>query len=305
MSSNGSGLKRKIKMKIQIITAVIAIMNLSCGNQNSRITGSIEGYNLNIPDAIFTLPKILHEISGQTTIDSSSVACIQDQNGIIFIYDALNNRILQQFSFGDDGDYEDIAKVDSSIYVLRSDGKLIEMSGLGSKNFVITSYKTGIPCKESEGLCFDNFDNRLLISCKGETEKKDLKGKIAVYSFDPGTKKLSPEPFLIFDLKKVRKLVSENESRLSVKNKKSAGQRITFKISAISMHPKTGELYLLSSIDAMLFIAEKKGAIRKAVSLDRKLFNQPEGLSFFANGDMLISNEGGDGKPTLLRFNYR
>jgi hypothetical protein len=32
--------------------------------------------------------------------------------------------------------------------------------------------------------------------------------------------------------------------------------------------------------------------------------SEAEGISFFENGDMLISNEGEDRKPTLLRFNY-
>jgi hypothetical protein len=39
--------------------------------------------------------------------------------------------------------------------------------------------------------------------------------------------------------------------------------------------------------------------------LNPELFNQPEGIAFLNNGDMLISNEGGPGNATLLRFNYK
>lgn len=38
--------------------------------------------------------------------------------------------------------------------------------------------------------------------------------------------------------------------------------------------------------------------------LNPLVFNKPEGITFFENGDMMISNEGQHKKPTLLRFNY-
>ena len=44
-------------------------------------------YNLSKPDKIYILPPALKEVSGITGTDASSIACIQDENGIIFIYD--------------------------------------------------------------------------------------------------------------------------------------------------------------------------------------------------------------------------
>jgi hypothetical protein len=38
--------------------------------------------------------------------------------------------------------------------------------------------------------------------------------------------------------------------------------------------------------------------------LNPAMFNKPEGITFFANGDMLITNEGQEGSPTLLCFPY-
>jgi hypothetical protein len=55
----------------------------------------------------------------------------------------------------------------------------------------------------------------------------------------------------------------------------------------------------------MLFIFDRSGQIRHIEKLDPFLFNQPEGLTFFANGDMLITNEGQQKYPTLLRFNVK
>jgi len=38
------------------------------------------------------------------------------------------------------------------------------------------------------------------------------------------------------------------------------------------------------------------------MALDPVLFNQPEGLTFAPNGDLYISNEGGEGVATILKF---
>lgn len=292
-------------MRTFIILTTLALLTISCQNQNYATKGKIEGYNLSSPDTCIVLPKILHEISGQATIDTSTIACIQDEKGILFLYDMTNCRISGEYQFSGGGDYEDIARVDSTIYILRSDGKIFEIRNFGSKNLVSESFRTGIPCEESEGLCFDNRNNRLLISCKGETQKKYLRNKIAIYSIDIKTKKLSDEPVIAFDLTKVRNLVSGAKQSSRLKHKKNNKPEITLKISAISVHPLTGELFMLSAIDYMIYVSTMEGAIHGFEPLDRKIFNQAEGLAFLPNGDMLITNEGGEGKPTLLRFNYR
>ena len=75
---------------ISSIPTVLTILLLGCGatfTNNEKITG----YNLTKPDNTFLLPDTLHEVSGLTDIDSTIFACIQDENGILFIYDAKNN----------------------------------------------------------------------------------------------------------------------------------------------------------------------------------------------------------------------
>ena len=44
------------------------------------------GYDFSKPTLNDELPPILHEISGLAIIDSTSIACIQDEDGILFIY---------------------------------------------------------------------------------------------------------------------------------------------------------------------------------------------------------------------------
>jgi hypothetical protein len=52
----------------------------------------------------------------------------------------------------------------------------------------------------------------------------------------------------------------------------------------------------------MLFIFDADGELVTLELLDANLFNKAEGITFLPNGDMFISNEGQQHKPTLLRF---
>lgn len=72
-----------------ILPVILVVFGCSPSFTNSEKT---IGYTPSAPDARFVLPDILREISGLTSIDSTSFACIQDENGILFIYDAIKNR---------------------------------------------------------------------------------------------------------------------------------------------------------------------------------------------------------------------
>jgi hypothetical protein len=252
------------------------------------------------------LPEILREVSGVTRIDESTVACIQDEKGIIFIYDIATNKIKQQNNFHIDGDYEGIALVNNTIYILRSDGVLLEISDYKAKDFSVHNYFTGIPANNNEGLCYDADNNRLLIASKSKIGKEpEFKDKRFVYAFDLKAKKLQDSPVYSFDVLAIKNFAMEKKVNLPEKSRKKESVHVLkFLPSAIAIHPVTKNLYLLSAADHMLFIFNPDGKIYHIEKLDHKIFNKAEGITFFNNGDMLITNEGQDDKPTLLRFNY-
>ncbi len=295
---------------ISSIPTVLTVLLLGCGatfTNNEKITG----YNLTKPDNTFLLPDTLHEVSGLTDIDSTTFACIQDENGILFIYDAKNNVIKKQYTFNLDGDYEGITRVDQNIYVLRSDGTLFEISNYTSDNFKLTSYTTGIPANNNEGLCYDQDNKRLLIASKGKIGKgSEYKDKRVIYGFDLQTKTLTKEPVFDFDLQVIREFAVKKKINLPTKERKKKGETVTepfikFGTSAIGIHPVTKKLFLLSASDYLLFIFNMKGDIEHIEQLNPTMFNKAEGITFYENGDMLITNEGQDKKPTLLFFKYR
>jgi hypothetical protein len=286
-------------------TIIFIIALLGCGPNTSN-QGKIMDYDLTKPDASYILPDTLREISGLTDLDSISFACIQDENGILFIYDAFKNEIIKQYTFHIDGDYEGITRVEKTIYILRSDGTLFEISDYQSKDFKLTSHETGIPSSNNEGLCYDEEQNRLLIACKGKIGKgPEYKDKRAIYAFDLKTKTLSKEPVFDFDVQHIKQFALTHEITLPEKERKGRPEPIMrFRPSAIGIHPVNKKLYLLSAADHFLFVFDMQGKINNIEALNQEMFNKAEGITFFQNGDMLIVNEGQNKKPTLLKFNY-
>jgi uncharacterized protein YjiK len=259
------------------------------------------GYDLSRPDNTILLPIILKEVSGITVLDSSSVACVQDEIGTVFVVDMVSNKITGQLSFHSNGDYEGISRAENAIYVLRSDGVLFQVLHQGSSGSLKKIFSVGIPPLDNEGLCYDRKNNRLLIVSKNNPGKdSDSKGKHPVYGFDLRMEILVSEPIFNFDLSSIKKFASDNNIKPS-----DGDGKIGFRPSAIGIHPITNRLYVLSAMEKMLFVFSMNGTIEHIEKLDQNIFNMPEGIAFFENGDMLISNEGRINPPSILKFNYK
>jgi hypothetical protein len=257
------------------------------------VRAQVSGYRLAKPDAVLSLPDTLREISALTVLDNDHVACVQDENGIIFTYDILRNRITEQYRFGADGDYEGIAKVNDLLYVLRSDGNLFRVD---KEKRTAGFISTHIPCKDSEGLFFDAITDRLWISCKKMNENSGMgKDKLPVYAVDVQTNKRDEEPFLILDVVTIQKFVLQKNLHVS---------SLRLRPSAIARHPLTKKIWILSATDHLLLVLNADGTPEQAELLDPLLFPQAEGITFFPNGDVLISNEAKGKTATILRFNY-
>lgn len=299
---------KNILRNILFLLALVAFSGKNAICQNpAKIS-----YDLSKPDQILHLPNQLMEISGLTALDNETFACVQDEKGIVFIYDAIKNEIKDAFNFHLDGDYEGITEAHGTIYILRSDGTLFEISDYTKPGFKVKPYDTGIPAKDNEGLCFDQKNDRLLLASKSKpsTEPKQTPLRM-IYGFDLKTKKLSDTPTYTFNVNELEAYAKKNKIALPVKTKKDGSvskPSLKLKTSAIAIHPISQELYLLSAKDHFLFIFNPDGSLLNMLPLDAKMYNKAEGITFYQNGDMLITNEGekdGSKGATALKFNYK
>jgi len=227
------------------------------------------------------MPKQLLEISDLSYIDDKRIACVQDELGTIFIYNIVSSSVEKEIPFGAMGDYEGLAVVGETVWVLRSDGKLFEVNNINAAKPIVKEYKTQLTIKQnSEGLCYDKKNNRLLIAIKGaEPGTENYKG---IYAFDLSSKKMDQQPVFKIDL-----LNKAFETNGSGKKKKAS-----MNPSAIPIHPLNGDIYITDGRDPKLLIMDAAGAIKKLYQLNTSEFAQPEGITFNLAGDLFISNEG-------------
>ncbi|MGA1875991.1 MAG: SdiA-regulated domain-containing protein [bacterium] len=271
-------------------------------------------YELTRPSQKFTLPRYLDEISGISYKKHNQLVCIDDEKGEIYLFDIDRKKVTNRYQFGKGRDYEDIALVNNTVFVLQSNGDIWQLDDFQGENPEVKKCKTFLSARnDAEGLAFDGESNSLLMACKGSPHPKkknpDLKEKKAIYRFDLNTHKLSPEPCYIIDLEDIADL-KEHSSKIKFLSQLGrifgVGEESdgTFQPSGVAVHPVTKDMYLISSSGKMLVVLDRKGEIKASRALDRKMFKQPEGICFHSEGDLFISNEGKGGRANILQFHY-
>ncbi len=295
---------------IPLLLSGLALIIVASGAGDKGISYDLTPihYNMSEPDTIYELPYALHEISGITKISDNIIACIQDENGIIYFYNIENGKADKMSYFARNGDYEGITSAENSLWVLRSDGVLFDVTGYRSEIADYKNFRLEVPARNIEGLCFDKANNRLLIGPKDHfTGKEESRKKRFIYAFDLKTKMTSPLPVFTFNMKTVKKFAEENHIDIPYKHKKNDKKEpdIEFRISEIAINPVTDKLFVLSGMEQLLMVFSLNGEIEYMEKLDDDIYKQPEGLTFLDNGDMLISNESRNKKPTIVRCNFR
>lgn len=234
------------------------------------------------------VPEELKEVSGIAYLSDGRFACVQDEKGVIFIFNTRNLKIEKKIPFGDNGDYEGIALKGKTAYVVSSEGRLYEIDNIDKATPKVKEYNTPLTEKHNvEGLCLDQKHNRLLLAIKdAESGNKDYKG---IYAFDLAEKKMTEAPVFKINLKDP---VFKN-----VNAKKSDG---VMKPSEISINPVSDNIYLTEGTRPKLLIMDQKGNLITFYQLDEATFAQPEGMAFSPEGDLYISNEGNKGSGNIL-----
>ncbi len=273
----------------------------------SSPTKNILPFDFEHPEVVLKLPQSLHEISGISFYRKNELACIQDEKGIIYFYNIKKARLRNTIPFSKDKDYEGVANVNDTLFVLCSNGVIFEIDTTSETGYA-KSYKTFLSKENNcEGLCFDKNLHRLLIACKGKPEKGTApRGTKAIYSFDLHKRELSEQPVYILDPDSINAhiipIASENVFN-RIFRKKTNEDRFIFEPSELCIDPFTNDIFILSSVGKTILNMSYDGKIKFAVRLNPRIFKQPEGLTFSKDGSMYISDEGKDGKANLIKIN--
>ena len=265
-----------------------------------------KSYDFSSPDALIKLKNELKEISGLSVLDEEHLVAIQDEKGKIYSIRMADGKITEDKRFAKDGDFEGIEIVGDKIYVLQSDGDIFEVTDWPTKDTDSKKYETALSTKQdTEGLAYDAANNRLLIACK-ENPGAGLKNSRAIYAFDLAKRELEEKPVMVIDLKALEDAVPDNPLNKAIRKLAAPLRDLSgFKPAAIAIHPITNQIFVISSVRKLLLAYNPSGTLENMWVLSEDDFRQPEGLAFLPNGDLIISNEGGNGKGNLMRFNYK
>ena len=78
-----------------------------------------------------------------------------------------------------------------------------------------------------------------------------------------------------------------------------------FMPSGIAVHPETRDIYIVATVGKLLIVLNPEGHTKHLVPLSPRVFRQPEGICFTTGGDLIISNEGQDGRGKIQLFKRR
>jgi uncharacterized protein YjiK len=260
-----------------------------CRNKNESFTSPPE-YNLNRP-SIIKLPDYLSEISGMAYYPKdNAVFAISDEKAWLYKIFLSKGMEIQKWKFAGKKDYEDIVLFDSTFYVLQSKGNIISLRFFSPDSITAQEYNLNLDGKnEFEILYPDKDQKRLIMLCK-DCEADD-KNSLTAWTFDLSSLTFSQTPAYVVDVRKIEELMQE--------------KKVKFKPSAAAIHPLTGQLYIISSVNKVLVVADKNGVPEKVYKLNPALYKQPEGLTFSPEGHLIISNESANtGASDIMIFKY-
>lgn len=282
-----------ISRSVRMLMCVVLVVACSSGsNDAGKQAPTPQQYDLNHP-VIIKLPDKLNEISGLAYYPKdSSLFAIIDEAGILYkIMLQKGKPQIQQWRFAKHSDFEDLVLLDSVFYILKSKGEIDAVKFVTTDSVQAQNYKMPIEGKnEFEIIYYDPSIKQLVLICKDCAA--DDKTVTSTWTFDPVTRSFSKGPYAI--------------DATTIKAMDADERKTRFKPSAAAIHPITGELYIVSSVNKVLVIADARGKVKQVYALDPDVYKQPEGIAFTPSGDMFISNEAaGQGLPNLLYFKYK
>ena len=262
-------------------------------------------YDLANPTVVHELPGMLLEVSALTDVDAHTVACLQDEQGKVFRVDLRDGAVSTLATFSGPGDFEGLTRVGEDYLALRSDGLVFRLRPEKGLFAVHDTFRLAVLHNNLEGLGYDEQAGRVLVSPKDIAKGgPDMRDRRVLYAFDPLSATHPVEEVLQLSLQDL--MTQAKALGISIPMKPTDNGRevpaLKLRYSSVAVHPRSGHYYLLSAVDRSLLVLDRAGTLMHLAWLDERLLPKPEGITFLANGDLVLSSEGKGRTPVVVRY---
>ena len=254
---------------------------------------SLEDYELQAGSAMhWELPRRLREISGLAMTSDYRLLAHNDEAGVVFEIDYRDGSIVKEFQLADMADpiaddFEGIAVADGRIYLVTSAGRLYECrEGAAEESVLFRVLTTGVgrDC-EIEGLAYDEGARELLLMCK-DPRTADLVGQLAIYRWSIDEERLSAGSPTVIPVRDVARRLGGNR----------------YRPSGIERHPVSGNYFVVAARQGAIAEITPGGQVVAVRRFVAGWHLQVEGITFAADGALIVSDEGGEGRASLTLY---
>jgi len=295
--------------------------NIQLSNYKEN-SSTIPGYDTNSKEAVsgpttcvggslvaqktWEMPAELKEISSIAWLGQNKVGAIQDNDGIIYVYNLLTQKVEQKIKFGAPGDYEGLTYAHGNFFTLRSDGLIYEVSPKGK---VLHEYNLPMTVTDNtEPFYFDAANDRMIIGQKdgkkGAREKK-------FFSFSLATRKFNAQPVYSVQLNDPvvscgSNLDADDEKGKKGKKKNRKGKKKNtndIRPSELAIDPKSKDIFIADGPNQRVLVLSSAGKPKYYLTVDKSIFPQIEGMLFSPSGELYVSTEGIKKPAMIARMN--
>lgn len=273
------------------IIVLLLVSNSACAEEQNSTGGAAQTSLAGQGRSQWQLPKRLREISGLALTPDGRLFAVDDEQAVIYQIDYTNGRLIKAFAVGKPvlrGDFEGIAYLGESLYLVTSDGMLLQVDeGDDGARVAHRKMDTGLgeQC-EIEGLAQDPANGRLLLICKDVHKKADVE-VLSIYAWHPGSRGVDINDRLELPVDEILASIQTDD----------------FHPSGIVVDPSSGSILIVAARQRAVIRLDQKGSFVSAIMLSpAKWHRQAEGIEITASGQLIISDEGGQSRARLTVY---
>ena len=251
-----------------------------------------DGYlNLAQSDQISLLPMGIESFSDIAFLDSTILICLQEDKSSLVLFDLSSNQVSTPITINLPNKIIDFSRIDSTIILLDDQVQVhfllppYDSSSLVTENDILGNWK-------SAATCIHESTKRMFILTQNNLEI-DNPISNSIYTYTISKRKLNEKALFDISISDLEMFAIENNIA-TPQNKftdlSDSLSQLIFNPTAMAIHPKTNEIYILSSENRSIVVFNQFGEVQDLFFLDEKLVSNPKAMTFHPSGDLLISN---------------